>query len=206
MKALIDLGEPMISLESTGDDNPLSKIPLMLVAWYHGQVPHVFQKPMREKIALLLERGASVESRNSRGDTCLSLVIGYNKDDYYSKVMARNSLMDVLVLMISAKADVCAINFHGESVSDIAFASEHGEVWTEALKYCAIDIKDVLSRRNANSAYSSALNPQYHQDSTRAVTSKLSLAEYLERRNVVEEEVACADVNSESDDTQKTRN
>lgn len=138
--------------------------------------------------------------------TCLSLVIGYNKDDYYSKMMARNSLMDVLVLMISAKADVCAINFHGESVSDIAFASEHGEVWTEALKYCGIDIKDVLSRRNANSAYSSALNPQYHQDPTRAVTSKLSLAEYLERRNVVEEEVACADVNSESDDTQKTRN
>ena len=91
---------------------------------------------------------------------------------------------DIAILMISAGADVCAIDDHGRSVSDIAMQSGQQGVWTEALKYCGIEIKDVLARPNANPAHSTALASQY-SDPPRSVTSEISLAEYLERRKAI---------------------
>ena len=83
--------------------------------------------------------------------------------------------------MISAGADVCAADEYGWSVSDVAIHSGQEVLWTEALKYCGIDIKDVLARPNVNPAHSTALSSQYSQPS-RSVTSKTSLEEYLEWR------------------------
>lgn len=83
--------------------------------------------------------------------------------------------------MVSAGADVCAINEEGWSVSDVAFHSEVQTAWIEALKYCGIDIKDVLGRPNVDPAYSTALDFQ-HGERHESITSKVSLAEYLERR------------------------
>ena len=83
--------------------------------------------------------------------------------------------------MISAGADVCAIDEQGRSVSDVAVHSGYQTVWTEALKYCGIDIRDVLVRPNTNPAHSTALSSQL-REAPRCVTSKISLTEYLERR------------------------
>ncbi len=88
---------------------------------------------------------------------------------------------DIAILMISAGADVCAIDDHGSSVSDMAMQSGQQGVWTEALEYCGIDIKDVLARPNVDPAHSTALASQY-SERPKSVTSKISLAEYLERR------------------------
>jgi len=83
--------------------------------------------------------------------------------------------------MITAGADVCAVDEAGRSVSGVAIRSGRQTLWTEALKYCGIDIKDVLARTDINPAHSTALSSEYSQP-PRSVTSKISLEEYLERR------------------------
>ncbi len=83
--------------------------------------------------------------------------------------------------MITAGADVCAIDEAGRSVSGVAIHSGLQTLWTEALKYCGIDIKDVLARTDIDPAHSTALSSEYSQP-PRSVTSKISLEEYLERR------------------------
>lgn len=83
--------------------------------------------------------------------------------------------------MISAGADICAVDKYGLSVSDVAIESGQLALWIEALKYCGIDIKDVLARPNSNPAHSTALDSKYNQPH-RSVTSKVSLEKYMERR------------------------
>ena len=91
---------------------------------------------------------------------------------------------DILVLVISAGADVCAIDEEGRSILDVAVQSGLRTVWTEALKYCGIDIRDVVARPNFDLGHSTALSPQYREP-PRSVTSNISLTEYLKRRRPV---------------------
>lgn len=83
--------------------------------------------------------------------------------------------------MITAGADVCAINEPGWSVSAVAIHLGQQTLWTEALKYCGIDIKDVLAQPGIDPAHSTALSSEYSQP-PKSVTSKISLEEYLKRR------------------------
>ena len=191
MKALLDLGQPFISLEchsDNSDNSPIEGIPLLLLAQIHST--KLSRNPqISDKIALLLSRGANVKATNALGKSCLHLTWlhhRHDKDSCWSRdgEKVRRHLcrtIDIAILMISAGADVCAIDEEGWSVSDIAKQSGQQALWTEALKYCGIDIKDVLAQRNSNPAYSTALSPEYSQPS-RSVMSKISLKEYLERR------------------------
>ncbi|KAM0800743.1 hypothetical protein BDR22DRAFT_231901 [Usnea florida] len=190
VKALIDIGAPFISLDSTGDGNTEATIPLQLLAHCHRdrngencQIP--------DKIALLLSRGANVEAKNHRGQTCLHVVCSdhFARGEWpcsqWKEAQERRHLsesIDILISMISAGADVCAIDDHGRSVSEVAF--DHGQevAWTKALKYCGIGISDVFARPSVNPARSTALSSPYNRRPM-SVTSKLSLAEYLKRRN-----------------------
>lgn len=178
VKALIDLGEPFISLECTGDNNQNGIIPLLLLAYCHSQnSAGSFQTA--EKVALLLSRGANVKAKNSQGRTCLDLVLSDKHRARVCHVMCRTK--DIVMIMISAGADVCAVDDYGLSVTDIAIDSGQHALWTEALKYCGIDIRDVLARPNVDPAHSTALSSEYSQPH-RSLTSKVSLEEYLERR------------------------
>ena len=144
---------------------------------------------MADKVGLLLTRGANVKARNSRGDTCLHLVFleHHHWDDGcwcdYGARLRRHQCRtkDIVILMITAGADLCAVDGEGESVSDVAIRSGQQILWTEALKYCGIDINDVLARSKVDAACSTALSPEYSQP-PRSVTSKMSLEEYLQRR------------------------
>lgn len=191
MKALLDLGQPFISLEchsDNSDNSPIEGIPLLLLSQTHST--KLSRNPqISDKIALLLSRGANVRATNALGKSCLHLIWihhCHDKDSCWSRdeEKVRRHLcrtIDIANLMISAGADVCAIDEEGRSVSDIAKQSGQQALWTEALKYCGIDIKDVLAQRNSNPAYSTALSPEYSQPS-RSVMSKISLKQYLERR------------------------
>ena len=135
-----------------------------------------------------------MEARNHTGETCLHVVCS----DYFTRSECRSEWpsspskeaglqrhlsesRDILISMISAGADVCAIDDQGRSVSDAAFNSGQEVAWTKALKYCGIDINDVLAHPNSDPARSTALNPRYNKR-PKSVTSKLSLVEYLKRR------------------------
>ena len=195
MKALLDLGEPFISLESTGDNNPTGTIPLLLLAYLHDRdLGTSLQIP--DKIALLLSRGANPKAINAEGETCLHLVLRHDPHEMFCWCKDSSSTWDhvcktkdILILMISAGADVCAIDEQGRSVSDVAIRPQLQRVWTEALKYCGIDIRDVLARPNYNPAHSTALSSEY-RGPPGALASKIRLTEYLKRRTPVAERIS----------------
>lgn len=137
-----------------------------------------------------------MEARNHRGETSLHAVFsrhftldrlsrldrlfrGCDKEAALQRHLSE--IIDILVLMCSAGADVCAIDDQGRSVSDAAFDAGQEVAWTKALKYCGIDVNDVLVRPNVDPARSTALSSRYNKR-PQSVTSKLSLAEYLKRR------------------------
>ena len=211
MKALLDVGEPFISLESTGDSNTIATIPLHVLARCHhlGRGDYC-QTP--DKIALLLSRGANVDARNHRGETSLHVVFSnyfwcdewlnrYGEDAVTQRYLSET--IDILILMCSAGADVCAIDDQGSSVSDAAFDSAKEVAWIKALKYCGIDINDVLAHPNVDPARSTALSSPYNRR-PKSVTSKLSLAEYLKRRKpcarVHPSTETCRELSSSEDD------
>ena len=130
-----------------------------------------------------------MEARNHEGETTLHVLFQnlLTRDelaregwDEATRQRYLSESMDILILMCSAGADVCAIDDQGRSVSDVAFSSAQEVAWNKALKYCGIDINDVLARPNIDSARSTALSSPYNKGPK--VTSKLSLAEYLNRR------------------------
>ena len=190
LKALIDLGKPFISLESFDDSNPYESVPLLLLVRLHSEYWDA-NLQMLDKTELLLTRGANVKARNSRGQTCLHLAfLGHIHSSLcWCKIefrlwVHRYRTTDLVILLITAGADVCAVDGEGESVSDVAIRSGQQALWTHALKCCGIDIKDVLARPNFDPAHSTALSTQYTQP-PRSVTSKRSFEEHLERRKAI---------------------
>ena len=186
------------------DEDSEETIPLQKLA-YHYIMPWKLNIYIFDKMALLLSRGADVKARNSRGETCLHRVLlRYDSvDDIFCH---RSRTRDIMVLLITAGADVCAIDQKGYSVSDLAIRSGHLDIWTEALKYCGIDIKDVLARSNFDPAYSTALSSEYCKP-PKSVTSKVSMAEYLERRKLTHvpeeiEEDSDSTLDSSDDDSE----
>ena len=188
VKALIDLGKPFVSLESIDDNLPIETVPLLLLAYVHSQnFDANYQMP--DKVGLLLTRGANVKARSARGKTCLHRVFSkhlhHDRDCWCldGSLLWRHQCRtkDIVILMITAGADVWAVDEYGQSVSDIAISSGQQTLWTEALKYCGIDIKGVLARPKFDPAHSTALSPEYGQP-PRSVTSKMSFEEYLVRR------------------------
>ena len=158
------------------------------MAWTHsGDLGDNCQ--ISDKIALVLNRGANAKARNHQGETCLHLDFSGHKHfegdcSYLTnklKIHYARETKDILILMMSAGADVCAVDERDISVSDAAIRSGQEILWTEALKYCGIHIKDVLARPNADPARSTALSSQYNE-SPWYVTSNVSLTEYLERQ------------------------
>ena len=186
LKALIDMGEPFISLESTGDSNTTVNTPLQYLAQSHARC-YTNNRQIPDKVALLLSRGANVEARNHRGETSLHLVFlkefsrAYHCKEFVTCHLSEST--EISVLMCTAGADVCAIDDQGRSVSDAAFNAGQEVAWTKALKYCGIDINDVLAHPSVDRATSTALSSRYNER-PKSVTSKLSLAEYLERRKL----------------------
>lgn len=75
MKALLDLGQPFISLECHSDNSDNSAIegtPLLLLAQIHSTKLYS-NLQISDKIALLLSQGANVKATNALGKSCLHL-------------------------------------------------------------------------------------------------------------------------------------
>ncbi|KAH0842540.1 hypothetical protein FOPE_07696 [Fonsecaea pedrosoi] len=81
-------------------------------------------------------------------------------------------LKDVLMLLVTAGADVFAVNRSGESVSDVAIKLGYSAEWKETLQECGYDVSNVLNHSDEHDEV-----PRQHQQ-----RHLLTFAEYLQVR------------------------
>lgn len=179
----LDLGAPFISPNSLGEDE---EHPLIVLAEHHASMfPYSFDAP--SKFVLFLTRGANVNDRDSYGRNCLHLVMETSTNmkglDSYHEPIYHEELRDILTLMITAGADVTAIDDFDKSVSDRARENNHENLWKNVLDFCGYDAETVCSGDNdINHGWSSGVNDSYEKYSAHRAP-KLSFKAYLAMRN-----------------------
>ncbi|KIW82883.1 hypothetical protein Z517_02126 [Fonsecaea pedrosoi CBS 271.37] len=128
------------------------------------------------KIAFLGAGGADPYFRNGRGESYLRQILvaraKYSGTMYESLVTKAHDgqLKDVLMLLVTAGADVFAVNRSGESVSDVAIKLGYSVEWKETLEECGYDVSNVLNHSDEHDEV-----PRQHQQ-----RHLLTFAEYLQ--------------------------
>jgi hypothetical protein len=174
------LGCPFISPNSTEADH-IESSPLLILAWHHRS-GYSGDCETPDKVALLLARGADVNQRDPLGNTCLHIVMDGNGCLIEkTRLEFQTELKDILMLMITAGADVRAINDNGHTVSDIAHAFGHCQIWAEVLEACGYDVERTHQETNVGLGRSSAVE-NLHTGHSTEWTSQLSFADYVKQR------------------------
>jgi len=198
---MLDNGKPFFSASNIlGSD----KVPLLVLAACHvSATSYPYQIP--DKLALLLSRGANPHVRDDNGDTCLHIVMHYDhpREEIIDRVFQNTvddkydgELKDILLLLMTAGADVYARNNYAETPSDIARSWNHGREWREALEECGYDPDEVDDAEEQNVSWSSGT------DFVRTSQQRplLSFADYLEiRKGRLIEELSDEESESEMD-------
>jgi hypothetical protein len=184
-RAYLDSESPFISLNSI-EANCFGIPPLLYLAKSCGSgCSHSPDVP--DTIALLLTRGADVRQRDADGNNCLHVLVRWNRDwllDRDHDTMfyeTYDELRDILTLMITAGADVYAINEEGTTVSEVAHAEGHCQVWAEVLETCGYDAEEVFQGYAADHGWSSGIDTPGKKPLA-GCPLKLSFEAYLERR------------------------
>lgn len=158
--------------------------PLLLLArlcgLYHRLAFHVIDKSI-----LLLNRKANISCRDCGGNTVLHVILScprLHEGLSYKKakasrlrsrwILSRKQPLDLLIVFITAGADVYALNKYGETPSKVAYSKRRIEEWIKALKLCGYDYEEVLVHPSPCTDYCKA----NHQ------ASKLSFPEYCQQR------------------------
>lgn len=181
----LNLGAPFISPNSTGGDQ---LHPLLFLAKAHPKFfgARVFYE-VPDKFALLLTRGANVNVRGPNGSNCLHLIMRTNLDRLkkwsgWLEPTYHSELRDILILLITAGADVDAVNNYNVSVSDIALRYNHENLWKDVLDFCGYDAEAVCNRKSdINHGWSSAVHDPYVKYSAHRAP-KLSFQAYFAMR------------------------
>jgi len=179
---MLDYGKPFFSANTIlGSDGA----PLLVLAKFHAaDTDQAYQTP--DKLALLLSRGADVYAHDDNGDTCLHIVMQYDRHREISGRVFQNTvnatydgeLKDILLLLMTAGADVYARNNNGKTPSEIARFWNQEREWREALEECGYDPDEVENAEEKSVSRSSGTDFA----ETPLQRPFLSFAEYLERR------------------------
>ncbi|KAK5098696.1 hypothetical protein LTS08_006074 [Lithohypha guttulata] len=184
LRVMLDHGHPFFSpnvIYTSGE------APLLRLATHHRHRPSkAYQIP--DKVALLLSRGAAADICGSEGDTCLHLCMQYRTEEYASGRIFQNKidkecdgeLLDILMLLITAGANVQARNDYGLSPSDMAYEWGHEREWIRALKDCGYDLRSVIDAEEEIVCWSSGHD--FQEASFRQPL--LTFAEYLSFRKL----------------------
>ena len=199
---MLDLGQPFISLNSFYlDGTGTERAPLLELADYcglsFGDAIHIIDKAI-----LLLNRNVDISCRDSNGDTVLHKVLRcerlHEQESYAEAVKWGRQLrwtlslkepQELLMVFITAGADVYATNDEGETPFIVASTYGRDEEWIEALELCGFDAQQVLT----DSCRCHANRPLERQK------SKLSFEDYCQqwqKRPRLEE----VDIDEEDDD------
>jgi hypothetical protein len=105
----------------------------------------------------------------------------WNERAWLNPFQPHDELRDLLTLMITAGADIYAINEDDMTVWDIAHAEGHGEIWAEVLETCGYNADKVSQEDDAGHGWSSAIDSPCTKPPAER-PSKLLFAAYLEQR------------------------
>jgi hypothetical protein len=139
-----------------------------------------------EKAILLLQRKADILCRDYNGDTVLHAVLKckrLDEDDERRRYLkhvgqswkwcaALQASKDLLMVFITAGANLYATNDEGKTPSMVASDSHRENEWIEALTACGFDANEVLAQ-----SY-----PELYDCTREHQMSKLSLEEYCQHR------------------------
>jgi hypothetical protein len=95
-----------------------------------------------------------------------------------SHPLAGEEVYDILMILITAGADVYAVNNNGKTVSDIAFETGYEYFWKKILEECGYDAESVFASRKEPSGHPNA----QHKETSPPQRCKLSFKEYYQRR------------------------
>lgn len=133
---------------------------------------------MVDKAILLLNRKADISCRDKIGDTVLHILLKCERSNErfpkpqkrpYTWGLSFKAPKDLLMVFITAGADVYATNNEGKTPSRVALEYRREDEWIEALMLCGYDFEEVI-------ACSIHHSTRGHQ------TSKLSFQEYCQQR------------------------
>jgi hypothetical protein len=181
LKHVLDFGGPFISPNGTYiGEHP----PLILLARESGlqscSTLHIIDKAI-----LLLNRKADISHCGVNGNTVLHSVLIWKPLHQLRTYRKAKSLgigarwmlslthpLDLLMVFITAGADVYATNLHGYTPSRIANACRRTEEWIKALELCGFNSREVLAHST----------PCTHDCRNTHQTSKLQFEEYCQQR------------------------
>ncbi|KAH6671097.1 ankyrin repeat-containing domain protein [Halenospora varia] len=181
LKHIVDFGEPFISLN--GIYNCFWGKCSALTILAHG-CGYIFGEAIDvvDKAILLLNRKADISCRDENGDTVLhTLLKCQRRYESQSKTEARRcgrlqiwdlsfkAPKDLLMVFITAGADVYATNDDGETPFMVASKYGREDEWIEALELCGYESEEVLTSC-------------IHHPTREHQTSKLSFQKYCQQR------------------------
>jgi hypothetical protein len=184
-RAYLDSESPFISLNSI-EANCFGFPPLLYLARLYGS-GYSYSPDAPDTIALLLTRGADVRQRDADGNNCLHIMMQWDRDRLLRRhpdamfYETYDDLRDIITLMITAGADIYAINEAGTTVSEVAHAKGHCQVWAEVLETCGYDAEEVSQGYAADHGWSSGIDTPGKKPLA-GCPLKLSFEAYLERR------------------------
>ncbi|KAE8452639.1 hypothetical protein EG329_013898 [Mollisiaceae sp. DMI_Dod_QoI] len=181
LKHMLDFGESFINLNGIYKSTWRKCSALTLLAHRCGySISNTMD--VVDKAILLLNRKADISCRDEGGDTVLHTLLKCRRlHERTSKTKIRMSgrlgqwnlsfkaPKDLLMVFLTAGADVYATNDYGETPSMVA--SRHGRVdeWIEALELCGYDAEEVISSC-------------IERPTSKHQTTKLSFQEYCQQR------------------------
>lgn len=181
LKHILDFGEPFISLNGIykcywGECSALT-ILVYDCGYVFGETIDVVDKAI-----LLLNRKADISCRDENGDTVLyTLLKCERRYESQSKIeacrcgrlqiwdLSFKALKDLLMVFITAGADVYATNDDGETPFIVASKYGRENEWIEALELCGYESEEVLTAC-------------IHHPTREHQTSKLSFQKYCQQR------------------------
>jgi hypothetical protein len=181
LKHVVDFGEPFININDTYEIPEGKWSALTLLAYTCGYDAG-FEVDIVDKGILLLNRKADISYRDENGDTVLHTLLKCERlYERLSRTKARRSgrlrcwdlsfkePKDLLMVFITAGADVYATNDTGQTPSMVALEYGREDEWIKALELCGYDSDEVLK---------SCID----RPTREYQTTKLSFQEYCQQR------------------------
>jgi hypothetical protein len=150
---MINLGDPLISPKNSIKSFTGIKVPpLIILADFCGYThPEVLQ--IVDKAILFLKRKADIACRDYNGYTVLHTLLKCLRHHEQSRQLPEDGFYlsltepkQLLMVFITAGADVCATNDRGKTPSMIARDYGREDEWTEALTLCGYDPEEVFAQ------------------------------------------------------------